>query len=98
MNADLEQALTRLLLESKAANEELYAAFALIVRAEGAPNSGKTRPRVADAEMQRYVEALRRFDAIYAKIQVFSEKLRRSNNPKLGRASPRTPGRPRFDE
>jgi hypothetical protein len=85
----IEEVLTKLLLESKAANEELYAALAPVVRADGASDRGKGRRRVTDAEMQRYVEALRRFDAISAKIRAFSKKADRPRTPEAGAPSPR---------
>jgi hypothetical protein len=70
-----EEAWNELLLELKAASEELYVAFASFSTAR----QGKESPSTAAmAETQRYNEALRRLDAVRAKVRAPAAEVRRS--------------------
>ena len=68
-----EEAWNQLWQESSAANEELCAAFAQVLKTERAE-------KVPDEDRQRYTAALRRFGAIDSKLRTLTNKLRR---PKL---------------
>jgi len=65
-----EETWNELLLELKAASNELYSAFVSL--------PGEARQIAAKAETRRYNEAVRRSDAINAKIKAFGAKVRRT--------------------
>ena len=66
-----EEVWNELLLDLKAASEELYAAFAPVSR-------GESQHVATEAETSRYAEALCRFDATRAKIRAIRANVRRS--------------------
>jgi hypothetical protein len=70
-----EEAWNELLLEMKAASEELYVAF---VSFSTGPRGKESPPTAAMAETRRYNEALRRLDSAIAKVRASAAKIRRS--------------------
>ena len=70
-----EEMWNELLLELKAASQELYVAF---VSLHTARQGNESPPTAAMAETQRYNEALRRLDAAKAKIKAIGAQVRRS--------------------
>ena len=70
-----EEAWNELLLEMKAASEELYVAF---VSFSTAPWDKESPPTAAMVETRRYNEALRRLDSARAKVRASAAKMRRS--------------------
>jgi len=68
-----EELWNELLLELKAASQELYVAF---VSLSASPQGNE--PAAAMPETQRYDEALRRFDTARAKVRALGAKIRKS--------------------
>ena len=67
-----------LLRELNAASEELSASFIPLLTARNQADRDESRQTDARSETRRYDDALRRFDAINAKIKAFRAKVRRS--------------------
>lgn len=68
-----DEVWNELLLELKAASQELYVAFVSL----SAPPQGN-EPTTAMPATQRYDEALRRFDAARAKVRALGAEMRKS--------------------